>query len=675
MSSLKQLGAGRAAALFVFACIISVYGLSYYKRQASYAVWMANRSEVVVDHVTAMSTYDAYFWIKMAREMDQGILQKGQPDPLKGYPDLEDYTATPSLLAHCISVATRFTGGDYYRGALLLTPLLAGLFVFPLFCYANALGFGASAVLGGLIGSFCLGYYPRSNLGYVDTDMLNTFFPLAVSAFIVLIGKNRSFRANLLLAGGAGVAMYLFNWWYQIPAFFLLYLAALAVYLLLLRLPLRQAGLILLAFALVSGPQYALQSVTSLYGFFNAYFFPKYSGQIAWPEIFATIAEAQNPGFLSKLERLHGLLPVVVAGFAGLGYLGLTRWKQLVPIAPLLLIGLWSLVGPRRFTMYLAPFIGVGVGVLIELLARQVGEKCRLPRLSPPGIAVGLMAALFFTTTGYTAYHSVPGPLPPAATIKAILEIKQRVPKRAAMFTWWDQGYPMMTIGEFATYHDGALHGRMRTTLVAKALISSRQEEMVALLAYLEEHGFDTLERLIIEQNLTGDQLMELVFGQPPHFRGGDVYVLYVEDMMRTFGGTSSLGTWDFNRQTSESMRYEYMSCFAQAGDLIRCQDANIDLARGVITDGTREVPLKAAVIVNDGTVINRIDYPHGTGDYLQILMRKGRADRVQVISERLFRTNFNQQYLLGNYDRRYFEEVYNDFPVARAFQVKRAAP
>jgi hypothetical protein len=42
------------------------------------------------------------------------------------------------------------------------------------------------------------------------------------------------------------------------------------------------------------------------------------------------------------------------------------------------------------------------------------------------------------------------------------------------------------------------------------------------------------------------------------------------------------------------------------------------------------------------------------------------------VADERLFKTNFNQQFLLGNYDRRYFAEVYNNFPVARVLKVKR---
>jgi dolichyl-diphosphooligosaccharide--protein glycosyltransferase len=59
-------------------------------------------------------------------------------------------------------------------------------------------------------------------------------------------------------------------------------------------------------------------------------------------------------------------------------------------------------------------------------------------------------------------------------------------------------------------------------------------------------------------------------------------------------------------------------------------------------------------------------------GYYLQVLMKDMKMYKILVADERLFATNFNQQYLLGNYDRRYFEEVYNNFPVARVLKVKR---
>jgi dolichyl-diphosphooligosaccharide--protein glycosyltransferase len=635
---------------------------------------MENRSDYVVEHVTAMSTMDAYHWLRMARDLDAGKLKGGLTDSLRGYPDLDYYPENLSLLAKLISFGSRFTDGNYYQAGLLLIPLFAGLFVFPLFLYFNKIGFGASAVLGGLIGSFSVSYYSRSHIGYLDTDMLNTFFPITISLFILLIDRNRSFRNNLLLAFAAGVTMYLFNWWYQQPVFFLVYLLAMLFYLFLLRFQWQQACALLLTFTLSSGISYVLQSFMSLQIFLDAYFFILPTGQVSWPDILTTITEAQKPGTLAQLNRIHGLLPMVLAGLVGLIYLCIARYKQIAPIAPVILLGAWSLVGPRRFTMYLAPFIGIGVGVLIEILVGQARQKLKSPPQVAPLVATALMLALFFSTTGYTAYHVIPGPTVPVPTTKAILDIKQIVPRHSAMFTWWDNGYPLMEIGEFATYHDGGSHSYSRTTLVAKAMTSPRQEEMISLLAYLEEYGFDALNTRIVDDNLTADQVMQLVFGTPRAFNGENVHVLYTEDMISKFRGISIFGTWDFQRKSSAPLTYETLHCFSRTDNVLTCKGCKIDLNRGMITDGNLHVSLKEALIVDNGYVVDRIDYGVNEGNYLQILMKNNKVFTVQVLEERLFLTNFNQQYLLGNFDKRFFKEIYNDFPVARVLQVKTAA-
>ena len=74
---------------------------------------------------------------------------------------------------------------------------------------------------------------------------------------------------------------------------------------------------------------------------------------------------------------------MTIAGLAGLPWLYVIRCKQMVPITPLVLIGIWSLFGPSRFAMYLAPFIGIGVGVLIELMARQARRESSVCGPSP----------------------------------------------------------------------------------------------------------------------------------------------------------------------------------------------------------------------------------------------------------------------------------------------------
>ena len=61
MHLFKSLLAGQRTTLLLFLCVVAVYGLSWYQRQASYAHWLENRDQYVVGPVTAMSTMDAYF--------------------------------------------------------------------------------------------------------------------------------------------------------------------------------------------------------------------------------------------------------------------------------------------------------------------------------------------------------------------------------------------------------------------------------------------------------------------------------------------------------------------------------------------------------------------------------------------------------------------------------------
>lgn len=669
MRSVKSLFFDHHVTLLVFSCVLAVYGLSVYKQEATYQDWQADRETYVVGPVTAMTTMDAYHWLKMARDLDDGKLGKGLRNVTKAYPDLTEYQDA-NLLALLISFGKRWTGGDYYRSGLLLVSVLGGLFVFPLFFYCHRLGFGAAAVMGGLIGIFSRAYYERSAMGNLDTDLLNLFFPLALACFILLIDRARPLRANLGLAGAAGITMYLYNWWYEQPGIMLVYLLCMVLYLALSRLPWQHVLWTSLVFVLASGPNYALHSVDSVLIFLGAYFSPAPSGRIVWPDVMLLIAEAQKPGAMTALNRVHGLMPLVLAGFAGLLFLYIRHFRRMIPITPPLLLGLWSLTGPIRFAMYLAPFIGVGVGVLILLLVARAGKLLRVSSLPTTAVSLALMGTLFFSTSAHTWYAREPKPMLTAATTRAILEIKQRVPAHSAMLTWWDMGYPLMEIGEFATYHDGSFHGGLRTTLIGKALASPRQEEMVALLAYLEDYGFDPLAERIAAEDLTGAELEQLVFAYPGPFRGENVYLLYTEDMIRKFGSITESGMWDFTARKSDWVFYERWNCDSRDGNRFRCREGVADLDRGVIGDGIVEVPLNTVVYVNDGYEVRRQDYRTGQKYNLQILMKNKQIFQVQVVDVRLFETNFNQQFVLGHFDRNLFAEVYNDFPVARVLRV-----
>jgi dolichyl-diphosphooligosaccharide--protein glycosyltransferase len=676
MNKLQKFLPNHRTFLLLFVSVLLVYGVSFYQRKADYNYWMEHPQDYVVEDVTAMSGMDSYYWLRMARELDAGHIGKNLPDPTKGYPDLQKLAIkdTPSLLAELISIGKNFTGGDYYRSGLLLIPILAGLFVFPLFFYFYELGFGASAILGGLVGTFGHAYYDRTMMGRVDTDLLNTFFPFAVACFILQMRKEKSWRVNIGLSIGAGLTMCLYTRWYQQPSFILVYLFVMALYLLFCRVSWKQILPMLLVFLLASGPEYVLQIASSARTFLWAYVSPPPTGGLAWPNILKTVAEAQNRSLAMKFDMLYGFWPVVFAGFVGLAYLYVRRFRQMIPVTPLIMLGAWSLVGPGRFVMYLAPLIGIGAGVLIELLVRYAMGKFRLQPLLPTAASLALMFTLFFSTSAYTGFSSHTAPIMSGSLVRAMVDIRKLVPQHSAMFTpFWEYSYALMDIGGFATYHDGGLQGGMRSTLTAQAMLATRQEEMVSLISYLEDFGFNPLAARIRKEKMTAAQMKELVFNYPKGFSGENVYVLYFGDMIWKFASMSYFGTWDFAQRKSETTDYVELKCFSQVNDIMTCSDGTVDMNRGVMNDGSVDIPLRAVLLVNDGYVVNQKNYPTNEGYYLQILMKNNKINMILVADERLYQSNFNQQYLLGNYDRRYFEEVYNDFPSARLLKVKKA--
>jgi dolichyl-diphosphooligosaccharide--protein glycosyltransferase len=64
-------------------------------------------------------------------------------------------------------------------------------------------------------------------------------------------------------------------------------------------------------------------------------------------------------------------------------------------------------------------------------------------------------------------------------------------------------------------------------------------------------------------------------------------------------------------------------------------------------------------------------NFGHAQGYTLQMLLAGQRIVEVQLIDDVVFRSNYNQMYLLGKYDRELFEETYNAFPFSRLFRVK----
>ena len=63
--------------------------------------------------------------------------------------------------------------------------------------------------------------------------------------------------------------------------------------------------------------------------------------------------------------------------------------------------------------------------------------------------------------------------------------------------------------------------------------------------------------------------------------------------------------------------------------------------------------------------------FGHVHGYTLQLILADNNIVEVQLIDETVFRSNYNQMFLLGGYQKDLFEETYNAFPLSRLFRIK----
>jgi dolichyl-diphosphooligosaccharide--protein glycosyltransferase len=100
----------------------------------------------------------------------------------------------------------------------------------------------------------------------------------------------------------------------------------------------------------------------------------------------------------------------------------------------------------------------------------------------------------------------------------------------------------------------------------------------------------------------------------------------------------------------------------------MNCRGAKIDLKAGKINN---QVALKRMVFIRDGKVLREQKFGHAQGNTLQLLVAGQRIVEVQLIDEVVFRSNYNQMFLLGKYREDLYEETYNALPFSRLFRVK----
>lgn len=646
-----------------------------YIRLDDLKVWDANKQVFYFKDRPLFTSYDAFIFARYGKEFFEGKYRAGGKDPLRFVPDnyLTDNVTYPKivpmssfwagLLAKLFN--THIENVDKY-----FTPLLSVLFVMPLVLFFWNIELPIAGFCGALVGSLSFIYLIRTSILRFDTDSLNLFFPLAIAYFLYLSLASEGKRqwVYLLLAGVCGQLYY---WWYAHPGIilvllFLYWLLAFAQG----KFNKLGFGLSLLFFnPLVIGVG-ILNLAHLIQGYLISYFQPVVEG--GFPNVQMSISELRHYDIVMIARTTCGNIIVFVVGLAFALLMFWKRVKDLLLLFPIFLIGLMALKGGNRFGMYLAPFIGAGVGYFFDETLAIVKRRGKEKFTGYPVkflLIVVLGVILSFANKSAFSFTAYPRITP--QLFGDFLKLREVTSEDAWIWTWWDYGYAIQYLSERGVFHDGGSQNSPKTYFVATTFSTSDPALANRVIKAIANIGVTGIKRMLEEDKKDPQQIRDEVFsGKYSAKLKHPVFWAFTQDLVGKFMWINYFGTWDFSAKKGLRRAIVPLSnCSSQAGgNVIVCAQGVFDIKNGYLIVGNKKVLLKSFVIRGKSQTIKK-NY-HDAGYYLEGV-ETPRGLLLYVTTEQPFNSMFNQMYILRNYDKRYFELVYDDFPTMVLYKVK----
>ncbi|MFA5864202.1 MAG: STT3 domain-containing protein [Phycisphaerae bacterium] len=659
-------------AIHVFGITIPIL-IGLFLRFNSLSYWN-NQPEFNYNGTPILTTADAPYFTRYAKEYLKGEYKTNKPDWHRDSPDKEVVYPDPiPMISYMTAKISQITKADVNHVAFYLPPILAVLCVIPIYLIGVEIsGFFVGFAGAILAVSFQL-YLARSCLGRFDTDCLNLFFLFFISYFLLLAWRTTSRRNSFIHAAAAGLSLLLFNWWYAHPGFALPFLVFFVIMLFLPRkkqpVPTKVNLILIAIFALFSNPLQYLDAVASISGFIKNHLLLKSTGGYGFPNILISVSESSHYTIAQTLSTINNL-PIGIAGMIGLAWLIIKTRIRFLPLLPVLALGLLAFKSGNRYAMYIAPFIGMGLGFLAERIhVLLIDWKLKSIRWHHLAVSVLTLICVWATVSpGSLSFK--PQPRFFSSTYRGIDALNNLSPD-GYVWTWWDWGYAIEDIGNKSTFTDGGSY--RKAYFVGKALSTTQPAECRNDMLGVANLGFDGIYREMKKQKIQNpepilDQIAQGKFNIKPD---KPLYLMFTNDMISKFGWIYYFGTWDFARQEGNKTNVvnEFMPKSKQ-GSKLYCDRGVIDLEQGVMEVPGGTVSLQKIFLLTSDAPPALIGNYRSEG-YIGAFLNTPQFTMFYIIHPDVFDTVFVQMYLMKNYDKNFFELVFNDYPITVVYKVK----
>ncbi len=648
-----------------------------------------------------INTNDGYFFASGAQKWLEGTLQYNPQTPGLFYTAAVTFTA----------LAAKYLPFSLDTVTLYMPAVISSLVVVPIILIGRLFGMTAVGFFAALLGSIAWSYYNRTMIGYFDTDMFSAMAPMFILYFLLATIKSEKFVFALLSALSILVYPFLYDHGraivYAMGILYMLYMiifhrkdaftyhSILLISISLMAInPWVQLAVIVALFVAIK--RELVSANASLYSSVVAVFLFLYTGhvfELLWMrvsmyfnrgvessglhfyQVIQTVREAGQIPFETMANRISGSVLGLFAALAG--YIVLViRHREFILALPLIGIGVFSLVGGLRFTVYAVPVAAIGAVFLFHVIAMYAKEK-KLYYL----VLSLLTAAAIYPNITHIIEYKVPTVFM-QKEVQILDDLKKQSSSKDYVITWWDYGYPIWYYGDKNTLIDGGKHNNdnfivseiMLTTSpleaarlsrlavetyvssdyknIANTLFKNRQPDQVDVSAYLENLRY-------------GDVRL------PEKSR--DIFLYFPMRMLDILPTVKIFSNIDLSTGRPITSPFFYSTQrFQDTGNAIQFGNGIALLKQeGVVQIGDQRVPLGEFIKVRYNPQ-GKIEVDRQTitpMSRLSIIYLESYRRFILLDSEYLNST-FIQMYIFENYDKALFEPVILD-PLVKIYKLK----
>ena len=650
-----------------------------------------------------INTNDGYYFASAAQHVLEGLHTYNPqiPGALASYPGIVYITAFLSTI-----LPTSLNTVILYMPAFI-----SSLVVIPIILIGRLFNMTQVGFFAALLGSIGWSYYNRTMVGYYDSDMFAVLMQYAI--LYTLLATIIQRKLIFAVLAFAFIVLYPFLYPQGIALLFAMYLLVVAVLitfyrkepfgyiaiaiigLALINVPI-VLKLILLLLIIIAYTKKLLQNnywvyiglgtlgALLVYSDITTLIIDKFSlyldrsvesSGLHFFQVSQTVREAGIIPFDTMANRISGSVLGVFAALVG--YIVLViRHKEFILALPLIGIGLFSLVGGLRFTVYAVPVAAISAIFLFHVIAMYAKEK-KVYYF----IFALLTAAIIYPNITHIIGYKVPTVFM-AKEVQILDNLKQKSSSKDYVVTWWDYGYPIWYYADKNTLIDGGKHHH-DNFIVSEILLTTSPLEAARLSRLSVETYIDSDYKNIADtlfKNHQEDQvdvsayLENLRYGdiQLPE-KSRDIFLYLPMRMLDILPTVKMFSNIDLSTGKPITSPFFYSTQrFQDSGSVIQFGNGVALLKQeGKVQIGNQKVPLGEFIKVrynqNGKLDINRQTITPMSR--LSIIYLES-YQRFIILDSEYLNSTFIQMYIFENYDKELFEPVILD-PLVKIYKLK----